>query len=273
MKMNFTKMFKNLSKWAVKHQPELMHAMGFAAGASALVLTATGTVKAVREIDEKELVKPLTKKEKVTTAAKYYIPAVAAAGASVAFHTIGIKTYINRNAMLASWGTMVYDKLNKLEDKNVEMLGEKKADKIKDSIASDAIKNADVTRVKETGHGNCLFIDSLNGQMIRSSAQYINDLINRFNRGIVNQMALERGEKVPHGEECRYPSLYNWELEMGEDETAFSTQMGWYHGQLIHAHIRYDKHEESGEPIGYIEFPAASMPRENPNRIFTYGYS
>lgn len=267
MRVNFTRMLKTLSKWAVRHQPEIMHAMGFAAGASALVLTATGTVKAVKDVEEKL---PETAKtvEKVKVAAKHYIPAIACATASVAFHTIGIKTYINRNAMLASWGTMMYDRLTTLENKNREVLGEKKSQQIQDAIAQDEIKKIDPSTAIDTGHGHCLFIDELNGQLIRSSNDYIQNLVNDFNKAIVNQLALERGER-PKGE-CYYPTVYHWETCMGERETNFNTQKGWFDGDLIRVNISYDKHE-SGEPVGYIHH--VTMPVPHPNRIHVYGYS
>ena len=272
MRLNFSRMLKHLGKWMVRHQPELMHAMGFAAGASALVLTATGTAKAIREVDETEEVKPMTKADKALVYAKHYIPAGLATVASVTFHVAGIKTYARRNAMLTSLSATMYDRLTKLEEKNMEVLGEKKATQIQDEIAKDGIKGIDISNAKETGHGNCLFKDEYNGQIIRSSATYINDLINTMNRGIINAMAVERGERLPAQETAHYPSLYDWELAMGEDVTTFAPQMGWYNGTLIHAHISYEKHE-SGEPIGIITFAAKSMPLPNPNRLYTYGYS
>ena len=275
MKVNFSKALKGLSKWAVRHQPELMHALGFAAGASALVLTATGTAKTVREYDERmadeEKPEP-TKAEVAKIAVKNYIPAAIAATSAVVFHTMGIKSYIKRNAMLTAYAMNMYDRLTKIEEKNVEILGEKKAKEIQDAVAVEDVKHMDLTGFKETGHGTCRFIDKWNGQKIMTSATYVHELINRYNEGILNQMAMERGEYIPAGKTCHYPSVYNWEMDMGEEVTDFGQHMGWFDGTLIHAHISYEKHE-SGEPIGFIQFAAASMPKINPNRLYTHGYS
>lgn len=245
MKLSVSKMLKHLTKWGTKHTPEILHAAGFAAGASALVLTATGTVKAVREIDEK---KPATKKDAAKLVAKYYIPAGVAALASVTCHTCAAREYIRRNTMLASWGTMMCDKLNKLEEKNVEVLGEKKAQKIQDEMALDELKRTDVSNVIETGHGNTLFVDQLTGQVIRSDYHYIMDLVNKLNYGIANAIAAERGSRTSDG---RYPSLWEYEKLMGERETDNANHYGWYDGKLIRITCTYDK-ADNGEPIGYL---------------------
>lgn len=246
MKLNATQLLKNLTKWSTKHTPEILHALGFAAGASAIVLTATGTVKAVREIDEKQ---PATKKDAAKLVAKYYIPAGIAAAASVTCHTCAAREYIRRNTMLASWGTMMCDKLSRLEDKNVEVLGEKKAQKIQDEMALDQIKKTDITNVIETGHGNTLFLDELTGQLIRSDYHYIMDLVNKLNYGIANAIAAERGDRSRDG---AYPSIWEYERLMGERETSNANHYGWYDGKLIRITCTYDK-AENGEPIGYLK--------------------
>lgn len=255
MKMNFSRMIKNLGKWAIKHQPEIMHAMGFAAGASALVLTATGTVKATKAI---EVSNAETKAEKVKVGAKYYIPAATAAVTSVVFHTIGIKTYIHRNAMLASWGTMMYDKLNKLEEKNVQVLGEKKSEKIKEELALDELRKTSITNVKETGYGSTLFVDGLTHQVFRSDYSHIMNSINELNSGIANAIAYERGDHRRDG--GHYPSLWDYERALNLDETNFANHYGWYDGKLIYVHIYYEK-AENGEPIGYIDHKTLYGPR------------
>lgn len=260
MKLSVTGILKRLTKWSVKHEPEILQAMGLAAGATALVLTATGTVKAVREVDEKQ---PATKADTVKLVAKYYIPAAVAAGTSCAFHIAASRSYIKRNAMLASWGTMMYEKLNKLEDKNVEVLGDKKANEIKDSIASDEIKNRSITDVVETGHGHALFFDGLTGQVIRSDYNYIQTVINNLNAGIANAIAAERGDR---SKDAHYPSIWDWETLMGERETDHAHHYGWYDGSLIRVNIRYEKHE-SGESIGYIDHKTMWMVR--PEYMFT----
>ena len=246
MKFNVGKVLKNLTKFAVKHQPEILQAMGFATGATALVLTATGTVKAVREIDEKQ---PATKTETAKIAAKHYIPAAGAAMVSFGFHIAASKSYIKRNTMLASYATMMYDKYNKLEEKNIEVLGDKKANEVKDHIASDEIKHAKLTDVVETGHGHALFLDGLTGQVIRSDYGYIQKVVNDLNAGIANAIAAERGDK---SKDAHYPSVWEWETLMGERETNHANHYGWYDGTLIRVNIRYEKHE-SGESIGYID--------------------
>lgn len=259
MKLNFTKMLKSLTKWGVKHQPEILHALGFAAGASALVLTATGTAKAVREVDEKQ---PATKSETVRVAAKYYIPAGIAAGVSVGFHVAGIRSYAKINKSLAQWGMLMYDRLNKLEEKNIEVLGEKKAQKIKEDIARDEINKYEyfASDVVETGHGNFLFRDMLTGQTIRTDPHYVHKLIDRFNEAIINQKAIEMGNSRNSIKgEAYYPSLLNYEIEMGERETSNCQHYKWY--DLLRVHISYEK-AQNGEPLGIIDHQTPYMVRE-----------
>lgn len=267
MKLNMGKVLKGLTRWGTKHTPEILHALGFAAGASALALTASGTVKAVREIDEKQ---PATKKDTIKIAAKYYIPAAAAATASVAFHTTAARSYIKRNAMLASWGMTLYDRLNTMEEKNIEVLGEKKSNAVADAVAVEEFnkRNYPVNNAIETGHGNALFFDGLNGQIIRSDYHYILNTLSELNVGIANAIAAERGD--PNARNGHYPSLWNYEQLMGEKETDHCNDYGWYHGQLIRVHISYEK-AENGEPIGIISHQSRYTPR--PEFMYTHGYS
>lgn len=265
MKFDLTKILKNITKWSVKHQPEILQAMGFAAGASALVLTATGTIKAVREVDEKQ---PATKTDTFKIAAKHYIPAAIAAGTSVAFHIGASRTYIKRNTMLASWGTMMYEKLNKLEEKNVEVLGEKKSNQVTDAVAtSKDYKNIDVSNAIETGYGHQLFVDELTGQLFRSSIEHVQSVKNNLNEGIANAIATERGDRTKKA--GHYPSLWEYMIQMGERDINNSNHYGWYDGSLINFHVTYETHT-NGESIGIITHKSMFMIR--PEYMYTRGY-
>lgn len=265
MRFNLTNVMKTISKWSIKHQPEILQAMGFAAGASALVLTATGTIKAVREIDEKQ---PATKADTVKIAAKHYIPAAIAAGTSVAFHVGSARTYIKRNIMLTNCCAMAYEKLNKLEEKNVEVLGEKKANQITDAVAmSKDVKNMDISNAFDTGYGGQLFFDGLTGQLFRSNINHIKDVKNNLNEGIANAIATERGDRTKKA--GHYPSLWDYLVQMGEKDIDHSNHYGWYDGSMIDFRVTYEEHV-NGESIGIISHRSLFMVR--PEYMYTRGY-
>jgi len=255
MKVNLAKLTRNISKWGIKHTPEILHAIGFAAGASAVVLTGVGTVKAVRAYDEQQ---PATKKETVRVCGKYYIPAGGAMLLSFGCHCMAMRAYIKRNAMLSSWGMMAYDKLARLEEKNVEILGERKATQINDEIAKESVTKFDPLTVVSTGHGDTLFYDQFLNVSYRSDWGFQCSVINDFNQGIAYAMAYERGERdKPPG---HYPSIFDYEKAMGLPETTFCNHWGWYDGSYIRTTVTYET-ASNGEPIGIITHHTMPMPR------------
>ncbi|MBP5593956.1 MAG: hypothetical protein J6Y02_01145 [Pseudobutyrivibrio sp.] len=255
MKLNLARLTGNIAKWSVKHTPEILHALGFAAGASAIVLTATGTVKAVRAYDEQQ---PATKKETFRVCGKYYIPAVGAAILATTCHCAAAKAYLKRNAMLTSCCTMAYDKISRLEEKNVEILGEKKAAQINGEVAESNLSKVDFRNIVNTGHGETLFYDEFIGQTFRSDWGYICSKINELNAGIANEIAYERGDRDT--KRGRYPTIYDYEIELNLRQTNFCHHYMWCDGSLIRATVDY-KTADNGEPIGIITHHTMPMVR------------
>lgn len=261
MRLNITQVFKDLTKWGIKHQPELFQALGFAAGASALVLTATGTVKAVKEVEEKQ---PVTKTQTAKVVAKYYIPAGMAAATSFFFHIMASKTYIRRNALLTSWGLSMYDRLQKIEESQIDILGEKKTKEIQDKVAEKEmapyISNAQ--DIIDTGYGNQLFIDGTTGQMMRCSVEHVKETFNILNEQIALAIASERGDRV--NKPGHYPSHEEYLDLLGGGKlrkTNWCRYFGFYSTELIKYLIRYETYEPTGESVGYIDIKTMVAPR------------
>lgn len=237
MRFNVTKSLKSLVKWGSKHSPELLHVAGFAMGATALVLTATGTVKAVRELDEKE---PEKTSDKAVIVAKHLAPAGMAAAVSFAFHVMGVKKFKKMNAVLLTWGTWTADRLKKLEDKEIEILGENKAKKIQEAVdydkGTELMQNQGAFHnIINTGYGDFLFLDHLTGQVFRSEHNAIQRQVNELNARINGSEFIEENEYLE---------------ALGERRVDHGDYLGWF-DDLIRIRIDYRK-APNGEPIGHI---------------------
>ena len=127
------------------------------------------------------------KKDLVISAVKDIAPIVAPpviAGAGTIISVVGgYKVASNQIAVLSSLYTMSKEALSDYQDKAKEMLGAKKAQDIKDSIASDKVANNPPKddMVISTNHGSVLCLDDYSGRYFYSDPEYIRKCINDIN--------------------------------------------------------------------------------------------
>ena len=140
------------------------------------------TVKATHAVDKKkkELKKDkLPFKEFVKTVWPYYIPTVVCTAIGFPLIWSGNKEYGKKIASYAAIASSATSNLQKLEEKIPEIVGEKDAKKIKESIAQDKIdKIPESKTVVLTNGGSCLFYEPISNQLFRSSIEEINKITN-----------------------------------------------------------------------------------------------
>ncbi len=139
---NLVDVCKKLSNQISKKSPEVLTGAGIVCSIVTTVLAVKATPKAMKAIDErkKELdTEELTVTETIKTAGKYYIPSISTGVASVCF-AIGSVTESNRRltALSASY-EILKDAAYTYKNKVIETIGEKKEQKIRESIAQDKI--------------------------------------------------------------------------------------------------------------------------------------
>lgn len=126
---------------------------------------------------------PLTKIEIVKATWKEYIPtglAIFGTGACIiGSHSISAK----RTAAMAALYSMSETALQEYKDKAVEVVGKGKAEKIRDEILSDKVRNGPSPGVPipHTGHGETLCYEPITGRYFYSSIDHIKNTIADLN--------------------------------------------------------------------------------------------
>jgi hypothetical protein len=156
----------------------------------------------------------LSKKELAKLTWHCYIPPVLAGTLTIA-GIIG-SNYISRhqNAALAALYGLSEAAFMEYKEKVREQLGEKKEDKLKDSILQDRLDKNPIAgnQVIITGKGDTLCYDSLSGRYFRSDIETIRRIQNDFNECLLVE---------------RYKTVNELYYELGLDYTEFGRNIGW----------------------------------------------
>lgn len=141
------------------------------------------TIKAVKICEEKQV---KGAKEIVKTVWKLYLPTVGC----ILVTTTTILGNAHSNAKKLATVTGLYAAsqadIKAFKDKAKEMLGKGKVEKVENEVAKDQIHKIDYEHenIAHTGHGDKLFRFKLNGQLVRTSPEYIDLIMERFNNAI-----------------------------------------------------------------------------------------
>jgi hypothetical protein len=122
--------------------------------------------------------------------------------------------HTRRNAALATAYSISEVVLKEYQDKLLETLGEKKAQKFKDEIYKDRVDNNPLSKnqVIFTGNGDTLCLDSLSGRYFKSDIESI-----RQKRNDLNEVLLKDG----------FVSLNDLYYELGLKNTKQGEDLGW----------------------------------------------
>ena len=236
MKLNVSKLCKNVKVMVSKRSPEILTGLGIAGMITTTVLAVKATPKALDLIARAEDEKfdnghgdKLTVSEKMKVAWKPYIPAAITGIASISCIIGASSVHAKRNAAIAAAYNLSQTALTEYKEKVVETIGEKKEQAIKDKIAKDKIKKDPVSKseVIVTGKGNTLCYDAFNSRYFYSDIDQIKRAINELNRIMLNQMYVSLNDfydelNLKHsgnGDEL------GWKLDDGFIEVDFSSQL------------------------------------------------
>ena len=222
---------KGVEKFVKKNAPQILAGLGIACGLGAVGMTAKGTIKAVRIVDElkKENPEP-TKKEIVKAVYKEYLPAAGLTIAGIGCVVGSVHISARRIATLGLAYAMSDKSLKEYQEKAKEMLGEKKEEELRGKIAQDYIdKNPPEERLIQNAEGGAvLCLDKLTGQYFYSDADTINRVINELNRLLnsdyhvsFNDYFIELGLNP-----CGIGDEWGWNLEDGDlIQPTFTTEL------------------------------------------------
>lgn len=222
---------KGVEKFVKTNAPQILAGLGIACGLGAVGMTAKGTIKAVRIVDElkKENPEP-TKKEIVKAVYKEYLPAAGLTIAGIGCVVGSVHISARRIATLGLAYAMSDKSLKEYQEKAKEMLGEKKEEELRGKIAQDYIdKNPPEERLIQNAEGGAvLCLDKLTGQYFYSDADTINRVINELNRLLnsdyhvsFNDYFIELGLNP-----CGIGDEWGWNLEDGDlIQPSFTTEL------------------------------------------------
>lgn len=237
-KADVLKLVKVVKSGVERKAPEILTGIGIAGMATTIVLAVKATPKAMELIEQRELeiaerddtdIRNLTAIETVKTAWKPYVPALLTGLGSTACLIGGISVSARRTAALATAYKISETALSEYKEKMIEVVGEKKAQAIKEKIDGEKLEKDPVSKreVIITEKGNTLCYDMLSGRYFKSDIEKIKKAVNEINRQLTYDMYVSLNEFY---DELGLPDTklggeLGWNLEDGLVEPSFSSQI------------------------------------------------
>ena len=241
---------KTVEETVKKNAPQILAGLGIAFGLGAIGMTAKGTVKAVRIVDEMKKDNPEpTKKDIVKAVYKEYIPAAGLTIAGIGCVVGSVHISARRIATLGLAYAMSDKNFKEYKEKAKEMLGEKKEEELRGAIAQDYIdKNPPSEKlIKNAEGGSVLCLDKLTGQYFYSDADTINRVINELNRLLLSDY---------------YVSYNDWFIELGMQPCGLGDEWGWniQDGDLIQPSFTTELLSGENRPVLVVDFIVGPRP-------------
>ena len=217
MKHNLSDIAKNVRTVMKKHSPEILTGIGIAGMITTTVMAVKATPKALTLIEEKkeeQNTEKLTVVETVKTAWYYYIPTAITGTISILCLIGASSSNARRNAALATAYTLSESAFKEYKDKVVEVIGEKKAQSVRDLAAKDKIEKNPVSKneVIITNKGDMLCYDAISGRYFKSDIDKLKKAENKLNKMMLNEMSV---------------SLNDFYYEIGMDGIGIGDNIGW----------------------------------------------
>lgn len=226
IKVDFKAGIKTIQKELVKRGPDLLFAGGIVTMGVAVVSGVKATPKVLIAIEKEEKQKfqetgkrtPLTKKEKIKVAWKYYVPTavefVVGTGCLFGSRHLNIK----RTASFATAYTVTKEAYEAYKESTKEVVGDKKEQTIRETAAEKKVHSHPVTDEKidadpvVAAQGKCLCFETSFNKYFYSTYNDIIAAQNRFNE-LMNQE--------------RYMSLNEWYDILGPRRVQGGEAVGW----------------------------------------------
>jgi len=214
-----------------RESPTILTSIAITGVVTTTALGIKATPKAIYEIEEENSIRlrqdyePLRGLEIIKLVGKYYIPTAISGGITIGAIVGAHSIFSRRNAALLALFTLTETALKEYQDKVVEMIGERKEEKIRDSLAQDKLDNHPIERseIYISGIGQSLFFDALSGRYFMSDFESVRTAVNDFN-------ALLFGEG--------YQTLNEWYEMLNLEPTEMGKSVGWEANTAILA-LRY----------------------------------
>ena len=241
---------KTVESAVKKNAPQILAGLGIAFGLGAVGMTARGTVKAVRIVDEmkKENPEP-TKKEIVKAVYKEYLPAAGLTVAGIGCVVGSVHISARRIATLGLAYAMSDKNFKEYKDKAKEMLGEKKEEELRGKIAQDYIdRNPPQEKLIQNAEGGgVLCLDKLTGQYFYSDADTIIRVVNELNRLLLSDY---------------HVSFNDYFIELGLQPCGFGDEWGWNleDGDLIQPTFTSELLATDNTPVLVVDFIVGPRP-------------
>lgn len=214
-KPNLGKIFRTLKVVTIKHSPEILTGIGIAGMITSTVLAVQATPKAMKLIEEQtDDPKKLKKTEIVKIAWRPYVKSAVTGVISVSCIIGSDSICLKRNTVLASALTLSETMLSDYKDKVVEVIGEKKENQIRNSVAADKIASNPVqeNKVFLTGRGDTLCYDYVSGRYFKHDINGIKKIVIDLNERLLTEM---------------YISLNEYYYEIGLPAIGLGDDLGW----------------------------------------------
>ena len=181
----------------------------------------------------------LSKKEIFKLIWKPMLPAVVTGATTIACIISADVINAGRAAALMSACAISEKALEEYQKKNIELFGDKNHDKIMNERAKDDVAKHDIPDddlILDTGKGNMIILDTLNGRYFRGSRDAVDKAINAINYDMIEHCEFGDGfvsqndffddigifERTQNGDNVgwnnHYPLLVDWRSALKDDE-------------------------------------------------------
>lgn len=221
--MTLRSVVKVSERFIIDNSPAILSGIAVAGTVSVAYLTGKATFKAAELIREEQQNQNLQEKgheldtkEKVKLVWKQYIPPVIVTVGTIGCIMTASTISASRLAAMAAAYKVSEKQYTEYKDKVKELLGDKKAEEVKDAVAADRIAN-DPYGINEAwdmgnGGGAVLCYDNWNGRYFRSDKQTLDDACNYVNYEVMHNM---------------YATLADFYTHLGLSSPKGAGQMGW----------------------------------------------
>lgn len=213
----FTNAFAKSEAFLLKNRNPILIGLGLTGIIGSDIFLISGTVKAVRAVDERkkrERKKTLTKKEVLETVWKEYLAPLGMTFASFCSIIFAFNNEHGKavSSMIAC--TMSEAALRDYKAKVIETIGERKEHDVQDAVSKAAVKELATpdSQVYITGRGSVLCLDPITKRLFESDAETIRRAENNLNRTMRNEMRI---------------SLNEFYLELGLEPVDIGDDIGW----------------------------------------------
>ena len=211
--------FKFVKPFIVKHEPEILMAMGISGLIFSTAWSIRATIRATKAVQEYKNYKQIDKitfKEGFKLTWRYYWPVAASVLVSVPCIIAGNRVSSKRYAALATAYTISEAALQEYQEATREVVGDKKAKQIQENVDAKKVEETykGGNQIILTGDGDSLFFEPLSGRYFKSNWNEIAKAANELNAEALSNMDGQI-------------SLNDWFTKLGLEETKVGNEIGW----------------------------------------------